>query len=190
MIFKTGTKSFQCSECNSEYVQKMGLRRHIDQKHSLKPKFACPTCGKSLGGKLELERHIATHDSNNYFKHACSICGKLSKTADSSVKHVKFNHTKERNVKCDLCPKMFLWESAKRKHELYAHTEHNLENNHNCNICSRKFKNEHTLKSHMEVHTGGKRYKCDFCGKLFGQSHQKKTHEEYVHLIGSERPYK
>ena len=108
---------FKCELCSSQYTSKKNLERHHDQKHSLNPKFVCPICKARLGGASELERHILTHDTENLFKHACPICGKTSKTLESSEHHVKYNHTRKGNFACDFCLKTLPYPYGKKDHQ-------------------------------------------------------------------------
>ena len=189
-IIPVENRPFKCLECNSEYTSEKNLERHFNQKHSLDPKFMCPSCGKKLGGKRELERHVETHDTKNFFKHSCPICGKRSKTSGSSESHIKYNHTKDKNFVCIFCPKKFPFASIKEVHERSAHSQQDPISYVSCEKCGGKFKSLRNLKSHNMIHTGEKPHKCTFCEKTFQQSHQKKAHEAYIHAINSETSYK
>ena len=159
-------KRFGCDICTFQTETKKCLKRH-EQKHSpkniafkcelccsqytseksLNPKFVCTICKASLGGTSELERHILSHDTENLFKHACPICGKTSKTLESSEHHVKYNHTKKDFV-CDFCSKSFRYPSGKKDHQKRDHATQGSSEIYECNECGVKLKTKQILNSH------------------------------------------
>merc|ERR1711884_425052 len=65
--------------------------------------------------------------------------------------------------------KRFKTRAILKAHSRNVHA--NSGNTYNCNICSRSFKEQPSLKLHLKVfHGGQKDFKCESCGKSFSQS--------------------
>ena len=48
----------------------------------------------------------------------------------------------------------------------------NTRKHHICNVCDKSFKTPSSLKKHMLIHTGERKFSCTVCGKTFIQSSQ------------------
>ena len=125
-------KNTRCDACDITYQKSNSLKRHNDQIHSDHPAHQCPKCSKRLGGKLELGKHMQTHDAENFFKSVCGFCGKKSKTKESHLNHIKYNHTRERIHKCKMCPKVFPYKSALECHQSFHEI---FSGSPSCNLC-------------------------------------------------------
>ena len=56
-------KHFKCKECDATYVHQKSLKDHMKLKHGEgQASFVCPVCGKRLGQKKALNRHLLLHD--------------------------------------------------------------------------------------------------------------------------------
>ena len=184
-------KNTRCDACDITYQSTNSLKRHNNQIHSDHPDYQCPKCSKRLGGKLELEKHMQTHDTDNFFKSVCGFCGKKSKTEESHSNHIKYNHTKERVHKCNICPKVFPYKSALESHKSGHENETKpLEKYLDCDQCPQKLKTKLTLGIHKMMHAGITPYGCDFCEKKFRQSAHKRTHQRNVHMASVDKPFK
>ena len=184
-------KNAICDACNITYSSSKNLKRHNDQIHSDHPSYQCPKCSKRLGGKLEFEKHMQTHDTENFFKSICGFCGKKSKTEESHLNHIKYNHTKERVHKCNICPKRFPYKSALECQQSYhANETKPLEKYLDCDECPNKLKTKRSLGLHKRVHSGLTPYGCDFCDKRFRQSAHKRTHQKNIHMTSGDKPFK
>ena len=141
---------FKCLECHSE----KNLDRHFNQELCLAPKFICTSCGKSLGGKIELNMNIALK--------LMTLKTSSNTLAGSPESHVRYNYTKDRDFICKFCIKKFPFASFKEAHKKGAHSQPNLSSYVSCGKCGEKFKSLQNLKSHNMLHTGEKPYKCTF----------------------------
>ena len=184
-------KNTRCDACDITYQKSNSLKRHNDQIHSDHPAHQCPKCSKRLGGKLELGKHMQTHDAENFFKSVCGFCGKKSKTKESHLNHIKYNHTRERIHKCNMCPKVFPYKSALECHQSCHENETKpLEKYLDCDECPKKLKTKESLALHKMMHSGVTPYGCDFCDKKFRQSAHKRTHQRNIHMASVDKPFK
>ena len=174
-------RKVHCDPCNITYKSHHSLLRHNDQIHSDNPTYRCSHCSKRLGGKSELENHMQTHDTANFFKAVCSICGTKYKTNESLKHHIKRSHSKEDMHQCSKCSKTFRYPNELRKHQQSAHETKSLEEYFACGDCPKKLKTKRCLDLHKMMHSGEKPYKCGFCEGEFRQAAHKRTHERNVH---------
>ena len=170
-----------CDSCNKTYNSHRSLLRHNDQIHSENPTFQCSQCSKRFGGKSELEKHMQTHDTANFFKATCSFCGKKAKTSESLDKHVKRFHIKEFVHQCSECPKTFRYPNELKKHKQSRHETKHLDDYFQCGECAKRLKTRDSLDLHKRMHSGEKPYSCHFCEKKFRQSTHRLAHERRVH---------
>ena len=67
------TKIYLCTLCESGFLRKSDLKKHIEAVHAgIKP-HQCPSCESSFSQKCNMKRHIAsTHEGIRPYK--CSFC--------------------------------------------------------------------------------------------------------------------
>ncbi|CAK1541520.1 unnamed protein product [Leptosia nina] len=88
----------------------------------------------------------------------------------------------EPDFMCDICPKIFT--TAKK---LYCHRRvHNRI--HECKVvgCTKRFATRGDLRKHIRTHTGEKPFVCDMCSRKFAQNVTLKFHKESVHGVLSD----
>ncbi|XP_035474415.2 zinc finger protein 121 [Scophthalmus maximus] len=85
---------------------------------------------------------------------------------------VSYTHTEEKSLKCDICGKVFQFQSKLKRH-MKTHTG---EKPYVCKTCGKSFAERNALKTHVRTHTGEKPYSCQMCGKSFVQSSYLKVH--------------
>lgn len=73
---------------------------------------------------------------------------------------------------CDLCS-----HEEVSKDEIKTHRILHFAEDHQCPICQKSFNSSTSLRNHLTVHTGIKKYRCKFCGRKFGWKTQLARHE-------------
>ena len=69
----TSEKPYQCTECNSTFIQKGELKRH-SRVHTGEKPYQCTECFKSFTLKVLLDRHSKTRTGEKPYQ--CSACDK------------------------------------------------------------------------------------------------------------------
>lgn len=121
----------QCSECHEEFRLKKELNAHIHEKHPGLRKFVCEECGKTFPTTNQLNSH-------------------------------KVSHVNEPQHKCPQCPKSF-----KNRRRMLVHLEVHSAEKYICPECGLQLNTRFTYQRHMHVHSDVKSFKCDICSKTF-----------------------
>jgi KRAB domain-containing zinc finger protein len=104
-IHESQGKTFDCHICNSKYVQKSTLNRHLREKHTGKfYNYSCSDCNKTYATSRCLSQHKKLKHSlptlRNYIK--CYFCDKNMEKKFYLYNHLKI-HIKERAYRCLHC---------------------------------------------------------------------------------------
>jgi len=108
-------------------------------------RFVCPTCDKSLGSDIGLERHMRTHTGEMPFQ--CDVCQNRFKLLQHLQAHKRI-HTGERAFKCEVCGLSFIDGSTLTRH-MRTHTG---ERPFQCDICHTTFNQKSALTKHNRGH--------------------------------------
>lgn len=87
-------KKFMCEYCGKELGCKDTLRRHVKEGHERKRSFSCPLCDSSFARGENLKRHFESLHSRHAY-HRCK-CGKLFLAASELKRHK--SDKKHRNI--------------------------------------------------------------------------------------------
>jgi len=131
----------------------------------------CTVCGFMFKCLRNLERHMTIHTGVKPFQ--CSFCDKKFREKYWYEMHV-LGH-KGQLPQCPVCGGRY----ARLAEHLPIHSMDNY--NHICSVCKRAFRQASTLKRHMLVHTGERRYTCQDCGGWYKTSSSLKKHIRSVH---------
>lgn len=127
---------FPCPECDLQCIDKTNLKRHVDEVHKNKKRFACDECD-----------HIAKRE------------GQL-KIHKSNIHDVNVTW-----YECDMCPPDAVFKTKENgtliKHRAYIHNINAQK--HCCELCCYESKQLGNLKSHLgKVHDIGEK-QCQYC---------------------------
>ena len=178
---KTDHTQKSCSECDKKFGTLIELRHHRKILHGIKSKTimphenVCEECGKVFSGQGPLKKHRDTIHVPDQ-KLPCDKCGQTFKNKLYLRDHKATFHNKH---PCPECGKMF-HPVRMKKHIIAMHTDEHLKT-YNCNVCKKGFAYWHTLKKHMNTHTGQKPYNCKYCGRGFADDANARAHERSVH---------
>ena len=118
ILSHTGVRSFQCKLCDKSYATKASLCMHKKAVHS-QMRFTCEECGKTFKLKHHLAQHLVKHKGAEC--HKCHICSKEFKRPHTLRAHV-LTHS-EKQFRCEVCGKEFLYGWEQRKHMRETHPE-------------------------------------------------------------------
>ncbi|XP_032220086.2 zinc finger protein 37 homolog [Nematostella vectensis] len=153
----------------------------IIKKKRYRQDVECPTCGKSLGSKTDLNRHAVVHSGEKPFK--CTICSKAFSQKGDLTRHSQ-NHENGKKFFCKFCAKGFNRKDVYNVH-LRIHTK---EKPFKCQHerCGKKFARKDLFEYHSRTHSGLKPYRCRLCDKYFAQRSLVRSHER----THQEKPFK
>ena len=183
---KQGTPlRFKCNVCDV-VGSKSRVKDHM-KVHTAENNTVCPVCGKYLKDKRYLPDHLARH--KGIYDYKCSECSKAYASRSSLTIHIQFKHgNKTKDHSCEECGALFYSNShlkmhsdkhtGEKKHhcregcdKTFRHV--NVRNNHErthrgipefkCTICSKLLMRRDSLRIHMMIHQGSKRYTCPIC---------------------------
>ena len=111
----------------------------------------------------------------------CTFCDQTFETQEKLQKHIKYNHSKQSNLKCPRphCEKTFSTPSGLQKHLKNIHILINGQPMFRCSVCDSVFDTDEKHKKHMSTHKPNKErgpFVCGKCGKEFKSYLSKKGH--------------
>lgn len=128
------TAEFNCSECDSSFYTKNGLKSHIDSKHRFIDFHSCGSCKKKYKHLSDLKRHCTTQGHTYPFSE-----GPLSEKEDKNMTWCKgcFRFIKTENFddhqskhktefKCDMCDFLCNRRDNLDRHKKLHHNAHNV----------------------------------------------------------------
>lgn len=195
---------FRCAECDVVFLTKVGLYRHLKEKHMKLP-FACAE--KFCVESFESEQKLNQHMSEFHERTACPVC-KSSVQSDYLRDHIKLLHDESQRVICDLCGKVSKNIRIQREHFSRVHGDGKLQ----CDICKtwyalidvfiysvykfilnqswsnfflyvaiwpfRYFRlaNKYSIRKHMSLKHLNTPQKCSLCGKTYANKNSLHRH--------------
>ena len=92
------------------------LTQHLTV-HGIGDRFKCDQCNKDFSVKVNLQKHVKTHNS---CPQKCNQCGKMYRTETILKKHIVDMHL-EKRLKCDECEKMYSTVARLNRHKKTVH---------------------------------------------------------------------
>ncbi|XP_072048704.1 uncharacterized protein [Amphiura filiformis] len=187
-LIQKGVKIIECDPPDRiERAKKLSERKNFyrnNGKHIHIPSkvwFQCAKCGAKLEDLSKLERHAATHETNNLRPYACKRCGRTYKTQEVLQKHVEFLHGSKQKIfkiSCHHCGKGFRDQVSCDNH-VRIHTG---ETPYSCTHCDRSFRANKSLTMHLKrLHKIGKIEQCPLCNCTYPSMHPLHNHLASIH---------
>ncbi|XP_046597352.1 zinc finger protein 62 homolog isoform X1 [Neodiprion lecontei] len=162
----------KCIICDREFRCKMELSRHIKSHNTRRP-FKCAHCPKTFRTAYDQRKHAGCHDEN--LSYTCDIC-KVKFKSKQALKHhrIRKHDDTEYQFTCDKCSKQFKIKSDLSTHLKSLHTEApSLV----CEICGKSCKNGTAMSSHRRKHrTDFKKFECNICKRIYKSEHNLSNH--------------
>ncbi|XP_053312156.1 zinc finger protein 850-like [Spea bombifrons] len=160
--------------------------------------FSCPDCGKNVGRRSTLVRHMTYHCSAKTGKlpvtpgelppvtgeprsYKCGICQETFLSQKELKKHLG-SHSGERRYACQECGRTFSCNYFLVRHQ----RTHSGERPFVCPQCNKSFKCSSVLLRHQRTHSAEQPFQCDVCAKGFSQKSSLVIH---LRTHTGERPF-
>ncbi|KAK3087828.1 hypothetical protein FSP39_011196 [Pinctada imbricata] len=156
-----------------------------------KGEFICRECGENYTWKRSYMRHLEAHVQVNEGKdtiYDCKVCNKKFVSEWEMKNHLRGKHKMLFVFDCDTCPRKFHTAIQFKNHKVNCTKENPntdpIEDDplqkFTCNYCLMKFKSQHQLDTHKELHNIVE-YRCEECGKVFPEAYRLKNHVRDTH---------
>ncbi|KAM5145545.1 uncharacterized protein ACMZJ9_012896 [Mantella aurantiaca] len=129
---------------------------------SEKTSLPCEVCGKVLGRKATLEKHLQIHTGERPF--VCNECGQRFSCKSHLTAHER-SHSGERPYICNQCGQRFF----KQQHLVLHQVVHTGEKPFSCPVCGKGFTRQSSVLKHSSMHAEQKPFVCTECGKSYCQ---------------------
>ena len=120
-------KSQKCDQCENSFFDRKTLERHMNTIHITNTNYKCEKCFRVFNRRDNLLRHCQTHMLKGEnclkvflsMKEKCILCYKLFSTKAIMRRHFKTVHkSKEGNLQCEVCPKVFNRKDNLERHKM------------------------------------------------------------------------
>ncbi|KAM3960201.1 uncharacterized protein ACR2FA_005682 [Aphomia sociella] len=180
------------------------IKINIPKEAKTFPPKLCDLCGEIFKNQYKLSTHKKTVHFKNPIK--CPKCPRVCVSDYYLQRHIKRQHTMERNFICSSCGRKFAYKGELSTHYRNVHDKdlkakkifkcticdktykcqksvlihersvHTGQRPAICSVCNSSFYHEDYLKEHMRLHTGETPFKCPICGRGYAQRGNMKSH--------------
>ncbi|KAM3957656.1 zinc finger Y-chromosomal protein 1-like [Aphomia sociella] len=169
-----GCSQLLCDVCGQHFRHANNLRDHINKEHGNKV-VICTLCGEKINGINRMRTHMQNSHNKKY---KCFICTDLFETHYKRSLHMMTVHKNREEVKCQHCPKTFVFRSTMMRHVRERHLQ---EKNVVCAVCGWKGFGDNRLQDHMMKHSNERNFKCSACDKAFKTKKTMRQHYNNIH---------
>ncbi|XP_077335053.1 uncharacterized protein LOC143979339 isoform X2 [Lithobates pipiens] len=153
-----------CTDKDEDYIplRITNKRARTHKSTSGKMSLSCEVCGKVLGSKRTLDKHLQIHTGER--PHACDECDKRFSCQSHLDAHMR-THIGERPYKCNKCDRRFF----NHQHLVLHQVVHTGEKPYSCPVCGKGFTRQSSVVKHSGIHAEQKPFVCSECGKSYCQ---------------------
>ncbi|XP_022832737.1 zinc finger protein 236-like isoform X1 [Spodoptera litura] len=170
--------ALRCQICAIGFPTPEKYKQHM-RDHASLPVYKCELCDRTFSDSSNFTKHKKVH---NYKVLVCDLCGKKFQAKSSLIKHL-VKHEITTPITCNLCNRIFYFESSYRRHVRYAHDKVTF--GFRCVICNERFDSLKYKWDHMwQVHKErNQKADCPICLESFRKYADVKFHARMLHGI-------
>jgi uncharacterized C2H2 Zn-finger protein len=169
-----GVSQVLCDICGRHFKNTTHLKEHISREHTNKA-VKCQVCGEEVPSSTRMRTHMQRAHNKTY---KCFVCTDVFETHYRRSHHMMTVHKHRDEVKCQHCPRIFVFRSTMMRHLRETHLQ---ERNAVCAICGWRAFGTHRLQRHMMKHSNDRNFKCPSCDKAFKTKKTMKQHYINIH---------
>lgn len=160
-----------CEFCDSEFMSKKALSKHIKYVHESRDKLKCPICSSEISRAHSLTEHIKSiHDGCTF---ECDRCCIFFSRKFNIRSHMEMYDSDYEPKPCKECGRLCFTE-----HSLKFHIKSYHGKNAQCTHCRKEFISVDQMNFHLRTR---KTCAVKNCKMSFDCSFLRKTHEETAH---------
>lgn len=146
-IKKSRKNQRTCDFCGFVTQYPVNLQKHIEVEHEGK-RYPCDQCDLKFKGQQSLRTHI--QNVHEQIRYKCAECDTKFTLYYNLLKHKRRIASKQTPdvFSCDICPKIFCFELAMRKHKKKEHSKET--ERFPCDQCNKVFYNQQNINRHKK----------------------------------------
>ena len=145
----SNTSSFECFLCETVYISKEQIQKHVEQEHM----YECETCSNTFKTKTLLKEHLSdTNHMQSVQPIKCTFCNDEFMNQENLKKHIKDMHTFD----CESCMYTGIGEEVMEDHILETHAKPDSNEMYSCDECTFKTQDKSCFGTHFKSTHGSK----------------------------------
>ena len=177
----SGVQPYSCNKCNKSFFEKRALDSHSYKDHGVSKPSICEICGKGFVLKSKLVDHMNIHKGTK--QHECDQCeasfylkGRLN---DHKMRH-KLKEGLYTGVSLLCCGEIY---TSRKRQNLHFQVVHQKLKPFSCELCTKKFTREDSLRRHNKSHAKRFLKTCNQCDFTTNSIRGLKMHINQIHEI-------